>query len=67
MYHPVEQFRRIMTGRMTQWKELNPQSALGAIQVVFDNPNSGLLHYVMDSICQPARSEERRVGKECRL
>lgn len=48
----VEQFRRIMTGRMTQWKELNPQSALGAIQVVFDNPNSGLLHYVMDSICQ---------------
>ena len=34
------------------WKELYPQSKLGKLQVVFDNPNSGLIHYAIDSICE---------------
>lgn len=48
----VEEFRRIATGETTEWKGLNPDSKLGCIQVVFDNPNSGTVHYVIDSICQ---------------
>lgn len=48
----VEDFRRIATGEITEWKELNPKSRLGRMQVVFDNPNSGTVHYVIDSICQ---------------
>lgn len=47
----VEDFRRIATGEITEWKELNPDSKLGRLQVVFDNPNSGTVHYVIDSIC----------------
>ena len=48
----LEDFRRIVTGKITKWKELNPQSKLERMQVVFDNPNSGTVHYVIDSICQ---------------
>lgn len=31
---------KILTGKITKWKELDPQSKLGDIQVVFDNANS---------------------------
>lgn len=48
----VKDFRRIATGEITNWKELNPNSKLERMQVVFDNPNSGTVHYVIDSICQ---------------
>lgn len=47
----VGQFRNILTGKITKWKELYPQSKLGKLQVVFDNPDSGLVHYAIDSIC----------------
>ena len=47
----VGQFRNILTGKITEWKDLYPQSKLGKLQVVFDNPNSGLIHYAIDSIC----------------
>ena len=58
----VEDFRRIATGEITEWKELNPKSRLGRMQVVFDNPNSGTVHYVIDSICQgnPLSSSKKR-------
>lgn len=48
----VGQFRNILTGKITEWKELYPQSKLEKLQVVFDNPNSGLIHYAIDSICE---------------
>ncbi len=48
----VNNFRDILTGKITTWKELNPKSALGKLHVVFDNPNSGLIHYAIDSICR---------------
>lgn len=47
----VSQFRKVVSGQITRWDALNPKSRLGDIQVVFDNPNSGLVHYVMDSVC----------------
>lgn len=47
----VSRFREILAGGITHWKELYPKSDLGAIQVVFDNPNSGTIHYVIDSVC----------------
>ena len=46
----VEQFKEILTGKITDWKQLNPDSRLGALQLVFDNPNSSTVHYVLDSI-----------------
>jgi len=46
----VQQVRDIFTGKTTAWKEINPNSILGGIQLVFDNPLSGTVRYVQDSI-----------------
>lgn len=47
----VGQFRQILGGGITDWKQLNPSSKLGALQLVFDNPNSGTVNFAIDSIC----------------
>ena len=41
----------ILTGKTQDWKELSPSNALGRIEVVFDNRNSGTVRYAIDSIC----------------
>jgi phosphate transport system substrate-binding protein len=46
----VEQIRGILTGQITQWNQVNPKSKTGDIRLVFDNPLSGTLSYVRDSI-----------------
>ncbi len=46
----VQQVRDILTGKTNAWKEINSKSALGNIQLVFDNPLSGTLRYVRDSV-----------------
>ncbi len=46
----VQQVRDIFTGKTTNWKDINPKSKLGVIQLVFDNPLSGTLRYVRDSV-----------------
>ena len=48
----VDNFRKIMSGEMTSWKELNAESNLKKIKVVFDNPKSATLKFVVDSIMQ---------------
>ena len=48
----TDNFRRIMAGEITTWKELNPNSKLGKIKVAFDNPKSGTLRFVADSVMQ---------------
>ncbi|MDR1730250.1 MAG: substrate-binding domain-containing protein [Prevotellaceae bacterium] len=47
----VSDLQKIMTGKITDWKELNPNSALGELMLVFDNPNSSTVRYAIDSIC----------------
>lgn len=56
-----KQFRDVLTGKISEWKDLYPESKLGRIQVVFDNPNSGTIHYAIDSICkgEPLASDLR--------
>lgn len=44
---------RILTGEVTQWKELFPNSKLGEILVIFDNERSSTVRYAVDSICSP--------------
>jgi phosphate transport system substrate-binding protein len=48
----VDQFRSIMAGEVTSWKELYPTSRLGDIRVAFDNPKSSTLRFVVDSVMQ---------------
>lgn len=47
----VADIKRIMTGEIRSWKELNPNSKLGDIAVVFDSPNSSTVRFIRDSIC----------------
>lgn len=35
----------IFTGKITSWKEMNPESKLGSISVIFDNSKSGNVRY----------------------
>ena len=47
----VRDFSRILTCEAKDWKDINPNSRLKSIQVVFDNKNSSTVRYTMDSIC----------------
>lgn len=47
----VRDFRRILTGDAKEWKEVNPNSSLKDIRVVFDNKNSSTVRFAIDSIC----------------
>lgn len=42
--------KKIMTGDITSWKQLNPNSSLSDITVVFDNQNSSTVRFIKDSI-----------------
>ena len=46
----VETIRKIMLGKITNWKQLNPKSSLGDIKVIFDNPKSSIVRFIVDSI-----------------
>jgi phosphate transport system substrate-binding protein len=42
--------KKILTGEITEWSQIDPKSSLGTIRVIFDNNKSGILRYVVDSI-----------------
>jgi phosphate transport system substrate-binding protein len=46
----VETIRKIMMGEITSWKELNKKSPLGKVKVIFDNPKSSIVRFIVDSI-----------------
>ena len=48
----TSQLKKIMTGEISAWNELNPfgKSTLGNIRVVFDNPNSSTLRFINETI-----------------
>lgn len=46
----VQQVKDILTGKTASWKEINPNSTMGELLLVFDNPLSGTLSYVRDSV-----------------
>ena len=43
-------FQSMIQGKIVDWKNLNKQSNLGDIEVVFDNPRSGIIRYLNDSV-----------------
>ncbi len=58
----VAALKKIMTGEITQWKDINPafSSSLNReIQVVFDHPSSSTLRFISDSICKGEKLSER--------
>jgi len=43
-----EQVKKIVTGEISNWKQLNPKSGNAPIQIVFDNNNSGTLRFLKE-------------------
>jgi phosphate transport system substrate-binding protein len=46
----TEEIRRILLSEDSLWTQINPSSALGKIQVVFDNPASSNISYLSDTL-----------------
>ena len=46
----VKDIARILKGEATKWSDIYPNSKRGAIEVVFDNPNSSTVRFAQDSI-----------------
>jgi len=47
----VGQIKDILTGKLERWEQINPASKAGKIKVVFDNEKSGIVKYLVDSLC----------------
>jgi phosphate transport system substrate-binding protein len=47
----LNQIRDLLTGKIDNWNQINPGSTTGKIKVVFDNEKSGIVKYLVDSIC----------------
>ena len=44
----ISQLTQILQGKINKWKELDENSSLGDIQVVFDNKNSSIARYIKE-------------------
>ena len=44
-----DQVKEIFTGKISTWKQLNPKSGLGDLQIVFDNKKSSTVTYINDT------------------
>lgn len=61
----VKDVKRILSGEATKWNDVYPKSKLGNIEVVFDNPKSSTVHWVVDSLLggKPINSENIQAVK----
>lgn len=57
----VNDIKRILSGEVTNWKQINPASDKGDIEVVFDNKLSATLRYVVDSIMEGRQIESPNI------
>jgi len=48
----VEMIKKILIGEITDWKQINSSSKLGKLKLVFDNPNSSIIRFMLDSVCK---------------
>lgn len=55
----TEQYRGVLTGKITQWKQINPSSKLGDIMLVYDDKRSGTLTFIKDSILKNEKLNEK--------
>lgn len=48
----IPTLKKILTGEITEWNQINPKSHLGKIEVLFDHRNSSTVRFAIDSICK---------------
>ena len=58
----VKDFARVLSGEVKNWKELYPNSKLGEIDVVFDNPKSSTVTWCVDSILGGKPIDSQNIG-----
>ena len=58
----VNDFARILKGEISAWKEIYPNSKLGEIDVVFDNPLSSTVRWCVDSILGGQQFSAKNIG-----
>ena len=58
----VKDFKRILRGEVSQWRELYPTSKLGVVDVVFDNPLSSTVRWCVDSLLQGKEFSAPNIG-----
>ena len=51
----LNDIRRVLSGEVKNWGDINPGSKLGNIEVVFDNNRSAMVRYCVDSVLQGKR------------
>lgn len=56
----LKQVKGLLSGEITDWKQINPKNTLGKIQVVFDSPKSGSIRLLEDSVLKGSA-----LGKNC--
>lgn len=56
----LDQLTNLLNGSVDNWKKINPSSSLGNIQVVFDNPKSGAVRHLTDSLLKGGK-----LGSHC--
>lgn len=58
----VRDFKRILRGEMSQWNDIYPNSKLGVIDVVFDNPLSSTVRWCVDSLLNGEEFNAPNIG-----
>ena len=58
----VTDFARILKGEVSAWNDIYPQSKLGEIDVVFDNPLSSTVRWCVDSILGGQQFSAKNIG-----
>ena len=58
----VRDFARILKGEVKEWKDIYPNSRLGEIDVVFDNPKSSTVTWCVDSILGGKPIDSHNIG-----
>ncbi len=47
----LNQIKELLTGKIDRWDQINPGSKTGKIKVVFDNEKSGIIKFLVDTLC----------------
>jgi phosphate transport system substrate-binding protein len=58
----ITDFARILKGEAINWKDIYPESKLGEIDVVFDNPLSSTVRWCVDSILGGQQFNAKNIG-----
>jgi len=46
----ISELEEILKGKINKWKQLDPSSSLGDVQLVFDQPDAGIVRFLHDSV-----------------